>query len=139
MPTDEDLRVGDRWVIPGDELRWSFGPAGGPGGQHANRAHTRVELRFDLARSTAFPDDVKARIRQRLGTDEVTVTVDQTRSQWRNRVIARRRLARRLLEASRRPPARRPTRPTRASRRRRRLEKQRRSDIKRLRRRPEPD
>jgi len=134
-----DLRVGDRWVIPADELRWSFGPSGGPGGQHANRAHTRVEVRFDLAASAAFPDDVKRRIRERLGADVVTVTVDDTRSQWQNRTIARRRLARLLEEAARRPPVRKPTRPTRASRIRRREEKRRRAEKKRLRRPPEPE
>jgi len=135
----KDLRVGERWVVPADELHWSFGPSGGPGGQHANRAHTRVELRFDLGRSTAFPDDVKSRMEARLGRDVVTVTVDETRSQWQNRTIARRRLAELLEEAARRPRVRKTTRPTRASRRRRREQKRRRSELKRLRRRPEVD
>ncbi len=126
-------------MIPAEELQWRFGPAGGPGGQHANRAHTRVELRFDLAASRAFPADVKRRMRERLGTDLVTVTVDETRSQWRNRSIARRRLADRLADAAHRPRPRRPTRPTRASRRRRREAKRRRAETKRLRRRPEPE
>ena len=130
MAAGEDLRVDDRWVIPAEELEWSFGPSGGPGGQHANRAHTRVELRFDLAVSRAFPDEVKRRIEKRLGTTVVSVSVDDTRSQWRNRTIARRRLASRLAEHSRPPRLRKPPR---------REEKRRRSEKKRLRRRPEAE
>lgn len=133
----DDLLVG-RYVIPDAELRWTFGPSGGPGGQHANRAHTRAELRFDLAESAAFPGEVRARITEALGIDDgvVLVVVDESRSQWRNRQTARRRLSERLQEAMVPPTPRRPTKPTRASKRRRLDDKKARSQTKRLRRRP---
>lgn len=138
-----DLVVSERFRIPADELSWSFGPSGGPGGQHANRSNTRAELRFDLARSDVFPADLRQRILERIGGRApggvVTVVADESRSQWRNRTIARRRMAELLAEALRQPATRRPTRPTRASQRRRLERKRARSELKRLRRRPSSD
>lgn len=133
----DDLRVG-RFSIPEGELQWRFGPSGGPGGQHANRAHTRAELRFDLAATDVFPPQVRSRIEKSLKLDDgvVVVVVDESRSQWRNRQTARRRLAERLQEAMVPPTPRRPTKPTRASRQRRLDDKRARSEKKRLRRRP---
>jgi len=133
----DDLAVG-RYVIPEAELHWTFGPSGGPGGQHANRAHTRAELRFDLAATDVFPDEVRDRVTETLGLSDgvVVVAVDESRSQWRNRQTARRRLAERLQEAMVPPTPRRPTKPTRASKQRRLDEKKARSETKRLRRPP---
>jgi ribosome-associated protein len=61
------------------------------------------------------------------------VSVDETRSQWRNRAIARRRLAEILVDAARRPKRRIGTRPSRAAKRRRLERKRKRGEIKRLR------
>jgi ribosome-associated protein len=140
----EPLRVGDDLVIPAAELRWRFDPSGGPGGQHANRSSTRVELSFDLRASSAPTEELRARMLRRLGERApggvVTVTVDESRSQWRNRVIARRRLGKLLADAGRRERRPRiPTRPTREARRRRLERKRRRGELKRLRRRPESE
>ena len=57
MEADDDaLRVTASVAIPTHELDWRFGPSGGPGGQHANRAHTRAEVRFDVRRSSSLSD-----------------------------------------------------------------------------------
>ena len=139
---DEPLKVGDRLVVPAGELEWSFDPSGGPGGQHANKAATRAEVRFDVGTSPSIPDDLRDRMLDRLGPRApggiVTVAVDESRSQWRNRVTARRRLAD-LLEQALRPPHRRRRRtvPGRAARRRRLEAKRRRAETKRLRRTPD--
>lgn len=140
----EPLRVARDLVIPAAELRWRFDPSGGPGGQHANRSATRVELSFDLGASPSLPDDLRDHMLSRLGTRArngvIVVTVDESRSQWRNRVIARRRLAEALRGAAGGPRRTRiPTRPTRAARRRRLEMKRRRSETKKLRRRPDAD
>ncbi len=136
----DDLAVG-RHRIPAGELEWSFDPAGGPGGQHANRASTRVALRYRLGRSSAFPEELRRQMLERLGgraqDGVVTVVVDESRSQWRNRQTARKRLAGILEDAMRRPRPRRATRPSRAARERRLAEKRRQSERKRLRRRPD--
>jgi len=133
--SDDDLPVAAGVVIPAAELRWSFGPSGGPGGQHANRAHTRVEVRVDLAGSSGLPEPARARLVARLGP-EVRVVVDEERSQARNRSLARARLAERLAAALVVPRPRRPTRVTAGARRRRLEAKRRRAELKRDRRRP---
>ncbi len=131
----DDLRVNAGLTIPGTELAERFMPSGGPGGQHANRSNTRVELRFDVAASTTLSDSQRRRITEVLG-DDVRVVVDDERSQHRNRDIARERLAGRLRNALRRETRRRPTKPSRGARERRLKEKKRRSEIKAQRRRP---
>ncbi len=143
MTTDEPLAVGHLFTIPAAELRWRFDPSGGPGGQHANRSSTRAEVSFDLAASPSVPDDLRERMLARLRTASaggvVSVSVDDTRSQWRNRSLARRRLAEMLVDAARTPKRRRATMPSAASRRRRLERKRRRAETKRLRRGPEAD
>jgi ribosome-associated protein len=130
-------------IIPEGELEWQFDPSGGPGGQHANRSSTRVELRFDLATSNVFDEDIRFQMIERLGNrvrnGVVSVVVDESRSQYQNRVTARRRMAELLKQSMTRPKIRRSTRPSRAARQRRLDAKRRRSEKKRLRRRPEPD
>ena len=137
---DEDLKITDRITIPAAELSWRFDTSGGPGGQHANRSATRAELVFDLVDSPAFDEASTALVLQRLGSrvagGVVTVVVDDTRSQWRNRRLARRRMADLLAEALRPLPVRRKTRPSGGSVRRRLEAKRRRSETKELRRRP---
>jgi ribosome-associated protein len=139
---DEDIQIG-RYVVPASELSWSFATSGGPGGQHANRSNTRAELRFDLAASDVFPPAVNAVMVSQLGSHIVNGTVvviaDESRSQWRNRAIARRRLGALLERAMHEPTPRKKTRPTRASRQRRVADKRARSDVKRLRRRPDDE
>ena len=42
------LIITDTLSIPESELSFIFSTSGGPGGQHANRAATRVTVRFDV-------------------------------------------------------------------------------------------
>jgi len=123
--------------IPGDELEEIFETSGGPGGQHANRSNTAVRLRFDVTASS-LPDDVRTKLTQRLG-EMVEVTVAESRSQFRNRAIARQRLRGRIEKALVDPPRRRKTRPTRASKQQRLEDKRARSEKKRLRQPPDPE
>ncbi len=122
--------------IPRHELVVTYSTSGGPGGQHANRSHTRVELRFDAEASSAFGPVQRQRVIERLGP-EIRVVVDDERSQLRNRALAEERLVDRLREALHVDPPRRPTKPTRASQQRRVASKQRRSQLKQTRRKPD--
>src|SRR5690606_7323155 len=45
------LRVDATCVIDASEITWRFTTSGGPGGQHANKAATRAEARFDVEAS----------------------------------------------------------------------------------------
>lgn len=123
-------------VIPDTELTWRFSRSSGPGGQHVNTTDTRVQLVFDLAGSSAFPEELKQRLLARFGT-EVVATAAEHRSQLRNRRAAEDRLADLLEEALRPPPRPRvPTKPSRRSKQRRVDQKKRRGETKRLRGRP---
>ena len=126
------LRVNRTLSIPLDELEWQFSASGGPGGQHANTANTRVELRFEVASSPSLNDRQRARLLERLGP-AVRVVVTTERSQLRNRELALERLARRLADALVVATPRVPTRPTRGSNERRLATKKRTSTTKRLR------
>jgi ribosome-associated protein len=126
---DEPLRVSRSCVIPPGELLWRFTASGGPGGQHANTANTRVELVFDVAGSEALGPRQKARLLDKLGP-VVRVVASDERSQARNRSLALERLASRLADALKVETPRRPTRPTKASKERRLEDKRRRAEIK---------
>ncbi|WP_370950476.1 alternative ribosome rescue aminoacyl-tRNA hydrolase ArfB [Amycolatopsis sp. cg5] len=127
--------VGSRFVVPGAELSERFSRSSGPGGQGVNTTDSRVELSFDVAASTSIPENLRARIVDRLGgrlVDGVlTIAASEHRSQLMNREAARERLAVILTEASSPPPPkRRPTKPSRGSKERRLASKKRRSDVK---------
>jgi ribosome-associated protein len=135
---DDDLDVGE-WTIPSSELEWRFTTSGGPGGQHANRSNTRADLIFDLQATEVFPEELRGRMLGRLGSESVVVSVAESRSHFRNRMLARARLADMLTESMKEPKRRRPTKPTRASKRKRLDNKRAHSDKKRLRREPDTD
>jgi ribosome-associated protein len=137
-----DLPVNSRLTIPAEELTERFSRSSGPGGQGVNTTDSRVELVWDLA-SSALPEDVRDRLRARLGPrltgTELVVVASERRSQLRNREAARERLAglvARALEPP--PPPRRATRPSRGATERRIAAKKRRGATKRTRR-PTPD
>ncbi|MFE9659305.1 MULTISPECIES: alternative ribosome rescue aminoacyl-tRNA hydrolase ArfB [unclassified Streptomyces] len=123
-------------LLPEAELMWRFSKSSGPGGQHVNTTDSQVELRFDLARTTALPEVWKeralARLADRLVDGVVTVRSSDHRSQWRNRETAAVRLAALLAEASAPPPkSRRPTRIPRGINERRLRQKKARAETKR--------
>jgi ribosome-associated protein len=131
MPDDLVVRPG--FTIPATELVERFSRSSGPGGQSVNTTDSRVELEFDVLTSTALSDAQRARVVGRLGTP-VVVVASEHRSQHRNRVAARERLASRLRDALLPPPPpRRATKPTKGSQRRRLDAKKQRGQTKSLR------
>jgi ribosome-associated protein len=129
------LRVHKSLTIPMSEITWRATTSGGPGGQHANRTLSRVEVQFDAARSASLGPRQRARLVERYGP-VVRAAASESRSQSRNRQLALERLATRLAEGLRVDPTRRPTRPTRGSQVRRVEQKRQRSEVKRHRRPP---
>jgi ribosome-associated protein len=129
------VRVSPSLVIPASELSWRFSRSGGPGGQHANTADTRAEVRFDIAGSPSLGPRQRARLLERFG-DEVRVVAADERSQARNRQLALERLCDRLAAALRVDRPRRATKPSKASVQRRIEAKRRQGARKAERRRP---
>ncbi|MGI8684902.1 MAG: alternative ribosome rescue aminoacyl-tRNA hydrolase ArfB [Acidimicrobiales bacterium] len=134
----DDLRVSGSLRIPLAELEWRFSRSGGPGGQHANTADTRAEVRFDVAGSPSLGPRQRARLLERLGP-VVRVVASDERSQARNRQLALERLAARLAEALHIERPRRPTRPSKGAKERRLEAKRHQGERKRLRARPPSD
>jgi len=125
----DQLRVTSSLGIPLEEVEVRATTSGGPGGQHANRSQTRVEVRFDAAASPSLSAWQRDRIVARLGP-VVRAGASEERSQARNRSVALVRLATRLAEALHVEPPRRPTRPTRGSVTRRLDDKRRQAERK---------
>ncbi len=128
----EHLHIAD-W-----ELSESFVRSSGPGGQNVNKVSTAVELRFEAERSPHLSPAIKARLKKIAGrkwTLEGTliVQVEDTRSQARNREIARERLVEMIRAALVTPKRRIATKPTLGSQRRRLAAKGQRGEVKTLR------
>lgn len=142
MARPEEVRVSDSLTISGDELTWKFSPARGPGGQHVNRSATRATLIFDVVSSRSLDDDqrqrVLAAVEGRSHDGVLSVSEESSRSQWRNRQMAKAHLAELIREAlAPPPPPRRTGGPPRRARRARLDAKRRRGEVKRLRHRPD--
>lgn len=135
----DDVRVNRRLTIPGDEIELKFTTSSGPGGQHANKAATRVELIWNVDRSDALGprqrERVKSRLRHRIDSQgNLRLSSARHRSQTRNRQDVLARLARLVDDALVVEKRRVATKPTTASRERRLQAKRRRSNVKRMRR-----
>jgi len=123
------VRVTPSCVIGADELEWRFTASGGPGGQHANTANTKVELRFDVESSPSLGPRQRARLVERLGP-VVRVVASDRRSQAQNRELALERLKSKLAAALHVDPARRPSKPSKTAVEKRLQDKRRQSERK---------
>jgi ribosome-associated protein len=126
-------------TIPDGDLSFAFVRASGPGGQNVNKVSSAVQLRFDMAGSTALSDSVKNRLRALAGrrlTDDgaILIIARNQRSQEHNRREALERLTELVQRALVPPKPRKATKPTRASRERRLEHKTRQQQTKQRRR-----
>ncbi len=124
--------------IPLAAISWTFTTSQGPGGQHANRSNTRAIARLPIADIEGLRPEQMQTLSDRHG-DELMVSVDETRSQHRNRELALERLRAKVAGARVTTRKRRPTKPSRGAKERRLKAKKQRSTIKSSRRRPSYD
>ena len=122
MPVQEDnlIQITEDIAIPISELEFKFSPSRGPGGQHVNRAHTRVTLRFNIAESPSIDESARAQLLQALAgrldkQGALRITAQDSRSQSQNRQLAIARLVTLLSDALLQPSERIPTAPTAVS------------------------
>jgi ribosome-associated protein len=138
------LDVSPELRLPLAELDFRATRSGGPGGQHVNKASTRVEVWWDVAASPSLTEDQRARLLSRLaarldGSGRLRLVSSGSRSQFRNREDVTERLREVVAKALVVPRPRRRTKPTRASKMARVEAKRRRSAVKRDRRTPRDD
>lgn len=132
------LWIDDTLAIADWELSESFTRSQGPGGQNVNKVSTAVELRFEAERSPHLTPPVKARLKRLAGRKwtldgAIVIRAEETRSQLRNRELARERLAEMIRAALVAPKRRVATKPTLGSQRRRLTAKTVRGEVKALR------
>ena len=133
------VRVSRSLEIPESELETTFSTSGGPGGQHANKASTRVELRWNIADSDVLGPRQRARLLDKLqhridSKGVLRVVSDAHRSQLRNRADVEKRLGEIVAAALKKEKPRRKTEPSRAAKEKRLQQKRRRSELKKSRR-----
>ncbi len=131
----DDILVNNRLTIPAAELEHTASRSSGPGGQHANKTDSRIQVRWNIPFSSVLNDSQKELLfrvlASRLTDDgDLILASDLHRSQHRNKAEVNQRLAAVVREALVPPKPRRKTKPTRASRRKRLEDKKRRSELK---------
>ena len=127
--------------VPEAELELRAARSSGPGGQSVNTTDSKVELRWNVATSTAVSETQRRRLLDRLASRLTTegvliLTGSEHKSQQRNRAAVVARFRSIVGEALTPPRQRRRTRPTRASKERRLQHKKHRGELKRLRKPP---
>ena len=138
------LQINDDITIHDWELSEQFVRSSGPGGQNVNKVSSAVELRFEAERSPSLPGPVKTRLKRLAGRrwtqdGALVIQCEETRSQARNREIARDRLSELIRKALVAPKRRIATKPTFGSKKRRLKAKKVRGEVKTMRGRVDPD
>ena len=100
--------------IPEDAIAWSFARSTGAGGQNVNKVSSKATLSVSTAALLGSPTKL-ARVIEALG-ETITVTCQESRSQWRNRQSCVQKLSE-MIDAAAAPPAppRRKTKPSKGA------------------------
>lgn len=119
-----DIHIKGDLAIPEEEIKYASARSGGPGGQHADKADTKVTLRFPVEESPTLSREQKRLIQENLSNrinkeGELLISSQKHRSQAANRDTVRNRFADLLEDALTPDEPRRRTKVPRASKTRR--------------------
>jgi len=118
------------------ELKFTAVRSSGPGGQHANKVSSKVQLNFDIEASDAFSEEEKQlllkNLKYRLTKDNIlTLSVEESRSQHRNKEKAIQKFVELIEKNLIVPKKRKPTKPGKAAVKKR-LEKKKKQSFKKV-------
>ncbi|SFR56913.1 alternative ribosome rescue aminoacyl-tRNA hydrolase ArfB [Maribacter stanieri] len=103
-----------------NELQFKAIRSSGPGGQHANKVSSKVELSFHIESSAGLTERQKKRALLKLGNKiskegNLILQCDESRSQHKNKELITKRFLKLLEKSLIVPKARKKSRPTRSS------------------------
>lgn len=147
MPFERYTAIMNRYALfhsVVEHIQLDFSRSSGPGGQNVNKLNTKATARLKLSDLDGLNSDELALIREKLSgritiQDEIVLSVQEERSQIRNREIAVARMTEVVMRAARKPRLRIPTAPSRASKERKLASKHIRGVSKRNRQKPSMD
>ncbi|MCE2613504.1 aminoacyl-tRNA hydrolase [Flavobacteriaceae bacterium D16] len=127
-----------------NELVFKAVRSSGPGGQHANKVSSKVELLFDLEESKSLDDLEKTRLKKHFGNRLSTgglllLQCDDTRSQHQNKSLLIKRFLKLVEKGLEKPKLRRKTRPPKSAVRKRLNAKKKQAERKQQRQKPKPE
>ena len=110
--------------VPLEQLEFTFVRSSGPGGQNVNKVSSKAQLRWNPGKSGLLSPEVLERLQTLFPSHftkegDLLVTSQKTRDQLKNRDDCLEKLRNMILEASKIPKPRIPTRRTKSSIRRR--------------------
>ena len=123
------------------EIIFKTSRSSGPGGQSVNKVNTKVELRFDISKSTLLVEEEKLilleKLKNRISNDGILIIhSQQSRSQLKNKQIAKERFYKLIYDALTPEPERIPVKPPASLNKKRLVEKQKLSEKKAMRKPP---
>lgn len=126
------------------ELQFTTSRSSGPGGQHANKVETRVQVRFNVFQSEILTEEeretIKTKYANKLTNEgDLIVACEDKRSQLKNKEIALKKLNAMLNKAFEKPKIRKPTKPSKTAKAKRLTNKKIHGEKKSLRGRVKPD
>lgn len=132
MDHENVIIINDKLQIPLAELAFRFATSSGPGGQHVNKAETKVILTFDVANSPSLDEKARSRLLKKLASrldkdGTLQIQAQDSRSQHQNRELAISRFQKLLAAALKPVKKRHKTKPSRIAIEKRLAEKQQRS------------
>ncbi len=126
------------------EIKYTASRSSGPGGQHANKVSSKVQLIFDVENSKAFTEEEKRILSKNLKNkltkeNYIIISSDESRSQHKNKEIVTDRFLKILHRGLVVPKERKATKPNRSSIKKRLERKKKQAYKKALRRKPDMD